>query len=362
MKKIKFYYHLYTQDRKAFWYQLWMVYNRYRINTIKWFFAKVSTAKREFVTTHTRPMSAQKIHTWSDPLKSTSKTAIVLEGRLIAEQNFTIETVRVYKKHFPSTIIIVSTDIGSDPTIISELKAEGVKVIENEKPSIAGIGNINFQLVPTLSGLEAAKLAGAEFVYKTRCDQRMYGVNINEFLLNLIHAFPVAPGFKQKYRIIASSFLTLKYVPYLVTDMFQFGHIDDMIEYWSAAHDTRSAPAKPILTVQDVMDARIAESYLASEFLTRIGRSVSWSIEDSWQAYADHFCIVDRETLDLYWYKYDSYKEYRMKDYSGVSNSHLLTFAEWFNLYKGLSNKQSIPQEGLSLGRLEQLPNPSLIK
>jgi len=259
-----------------------MVYNRYRINTIKWFFRKASNAKREFVTIHGRPMYAKTIHTWSDPLKTAFKTAIVLQGPLVADYNFTVETVRLYKKHFPTTtILIVSINTGSDPVMIATLKEAGAVVVESDKPAIAGLGNVNLQLVSTLAGIKRAKELGAQFVYKTRCDQRMYGVNINEFLLNLIEAFPVVPGFKQKNRIIASSFLTLKYVPYLITDMFQFGQIDDMIQYWSATHDTRTVLDKPLVTVQDVMDARMAESYLASEYLTAIGRPVTWTIEDS---------------------------------------------------------------------------------
>jgi hypothetical protein len=362
MKKIKFYYHLFTSDRKAFWYQLWMVYNRHRINTIKWFYRKASLAKQEFITTHGRPMSATQVKTWSDPLKSIPRTAIVLQGPLLSDHNFTLETIRLYKKHFIDCILIVSTWKGENADTLAKLRAEGIEVLENDKPPVTGVGNVNLQLVSSLAGMEAAKRAGAEFVYKTRCDQRMYGVNINEFLHNLTKAFPVTPGFSQKHRIIASSFLSIKYIPYLITDMFLFGHIDDMIEYWSAKHDTRTALEKPVRTVQDVMDARIAESYLASEYLTRIGRGVTWTIEDSWRAYADHFCIVDRETLDLFWYKYDVFKEYQMKDYGGISNSHLLTFAEWFNLYTGMSNKITIPQTGLHLGRLDYIPAEPVTK
>lgn len=359
MTILRRYFTLLRTDRAALRFQLWMVYNRYRITATQWCFRFISKHLDRFVTVHSRPIIAKNCNTWSDPLITTPKTAIVLQGRLVAEHNFTVETVRLYKKHWPKdTIIIVSTDVGSDTSMVQSLEAEGAIVVLSKLPPIKGIGNVNLQLVSTLAGLTAAKDRGAEFVYKTRCDQRMYGVNIDEFLLNLIKAFPVAKGFKQKYRIIASSFLTLKYAPYLVTDMLQFGHIDDMIEYWSTAHDNRIDPPKPLHTVQDVIDARIAESYLASEFLTRIGRPVTWTIEDSWQAYADHFCIVDRETLDLFWYKYDFYKEYPMKDYGGVSNSQLLTFAEWFNLYRSLYNKQLIPSGGLLRGRLDHIPKP----
>jgi hypothetical protein len=338
-----------------------MVYNRYKINTFTWVFKRIAKSRLRFITVHERPMLAAKIGTWSDQLKTAPKVAIVLQGPLISEADFTLETVKLYKKHYRDATIIVSTNTGADITTINQLITEGAIVVENQKPVIVGIGNVNLQLASTLGGLSKAKQLGAEFVYKTRCDQRMYAVNVTEFLLNLVHAFPVALGYTQKYRIVASSFVTLKYVPYLVTDMFQFGQIDDMIQYWSATHDLRSTPTTPIRTVADVTSARIAESYLATEFLTRIGRKVGGTIADSWAAYAEHFCIVDRETLDLFWYKYDFYREYQMKDYGGVSNSQLLTFAEWFNLYRGCENKSVVPEGGLTRTRQDYVPEPTII-
>lgn len=356
MNLLRRYIKLLTTDREAFWFQLWMVYNRYKINTFKSIFKSISRARSQFITVHERPIKAEQINTWSDQLKTTPKIAIVLQGRLINDDDFTLETVKLYKKHFTETIIIISTDIGSDKSLIAKLKEIGAVVVTTERPSVTGIGNINLQLISTLAGLQTAKKMGVEYVYKTRTDQRMYAINISEFLLNLIHTFPVASGYAQKYRIIASSFLSLKFSPYLITDMFQFGHIDDLVLFWSAALDTRGNPEKPIRTVQETMDARIAESYLVTDFLTRVGRQVAWTMADSWDAYANHFCIVDRETLDLFWYKYDFYKEYQVNDYRGVSNSQLLTFAEWLNLYRGLGNKKNIPTSGLLLTRQDYIP------
>lgn len=349
---------LLTTDRKAFRYQLWMVYNRYKINSIKWVYRKVSHGRGAFITTHARPMRSIDIGTWSDKLQTNPKVAIVLQGNLVQDENFTLETIRMYKKHFANTILIVSTHTDADVTLIQQLRDEGAITTQCERPSGRGLGNVNLQVVTAIAGIKLAKELGAEYVYKTRTDQRMYAVNIHEFFLNLLHTFPVVAGYTQKYRIIASGFLSLKYVPYLITDMFQFGHIDDMLAFWDAPVDTRTAVVKPVLTVADAIEARIAESYLVTEYLKRLGRNTSGTIADSWQVYADHFCIVDRETLDLFWYKYDFYHEYQKKDYAGVSNSQLLNFAEWFNLYSGLSNKKIIPTAGLDRTLQDHIPEP----
>lgn len=356
MKKIYFYLNLFTVDRKIFWHQLWMVYNRYKINTYKWLFLKISKRKGFFITAHERPIFTNLINTWSDQLVEYPQIAIIIQGPIKSDLDFTLETVKLYRKNFNDTTIIVSTWDTEDEKSVQEIRSLGVEVILNKKPSLPGIGNINLQLVSSLAGIKRAQELGVEYVYKTRTDQRMYGVNINEFLINLLRVFPVKSGFKQHERIIASSFLSQKYVPYLITDMFQFGYIEDMIQYWSTTHDTRTALLKIPLTSQDVMDARISESYLCSEFLTSVGREVTWTIEDSWHAYADHFCIVDKETLDLFWYKYDFYHEYQKKRYDGIGNDQLLTFAEWFNLYSAFQNKAHIPEHARTLARSDYLP------
>ena len=174
-------------------------------------------------------MLANAVGTWSDPLLAIPTIALVLQGPLVLDNNFTLETIRLYKKHFTQSMIIVSTWEGENADYLTKIKAEGVELILNAKPAIAGIGNLNLQIVSSYNGIMRAKERGAAYVYKTRCDQRMYGVNINEFLHNLITQFPLKKPGLQKQRIIASSFSTLKYVPYLITDMFLFGHIDDML-------------------------------------------------------------------------------------------------------------------------------------
>lgn len=337
-----------------------MVYNRYKVTVLLALFKKIGQARGQFCTIHERPIGVENTNTWSDPLTTQPSVAIVIQGPLKLEMDFTLETVRLYVKNCPGAHIIVSTDATADPDTLQAIASAGAHIVYSERPTLPGWGNVNLQLASTITGMKSAKELGAEFVYKTRTDQRMYAVNMSEFLVNLIHAFPVTPGFQQQYRIIASSFLTLKYVPYLITDMFQFGQIDDMLNFWSAPHDTRTGSAPITRTVQEATDARIAESYLVTEYLKRIGYTPQGTLSDSWQVYANHFCIVDRETLDLFWYKYNFYQEYANRNYHGVSNSQLLTFAEWFNLYTNHANKK-VPTTGLQLTRQDCIPKPTTV-
>jgi hypothetical protein len=134
-----------------------------------------------------------------------------------------------------------------------------------------------------------------------------------------------------------------------------------MMQFWSAPHDSRTGPAPITRTVQEATDARIAEPYLVTEYLKSIGHTPLGTLADSWHVYANHFCIIDRETLDLFWYKYNFYQEYMNKDYQGISNNQLLTFAEWFNLYTNAANKKTIPTTGLQLTRQDYLPPPTAL-
>lgn len=353
MEKLKYYINLLKTDQKAFRYQLWMVWNRYKINTIKWFFNTYARFFKKFLTVHSRPMYSKDIGTWSQPTSNNQPLiAIVLQGQIVADHNFTAETVRLYKKHYPESPIIVSTD--TDSPHLEAIRKTGAHLVLSDRPAVRGIGNVNLQIISTLAGIKKAQELGAEYVYKTRCDQRMYAPNMNTFLYALIEKFPVTGGSQQKKRIVASSFSSLKFVPYFITDMFLFGHIDDMATYWSAELDTRTKPDNLIRTVQELNDARICESYLCSEFLKKVGHTPLWTLEDSWKAYAEHFCIVDKCTLDLFWYKYNFYMENQLKEYDGINNNTQLTFSDWLVLH---TQKCSTPEtDNFTLSLHDNIP------
>lgn len=355
MNKIKRLLNLYLTDKRGFKSHMGMIYNRFKIIFLKWFFVKLSKLRKNFISIHFRPMAAEQIGTWSDRLKELPSFAIVMQGPLLIDSDFTLETIKIYKKHFIDTKIIVSTWEDEDPEYLKRIAKEQVEIVLCKKPTIPGIGNINMQLVSTFSGIKRAKEIGAQYVYKTRNDQRMYNVNINEYVYNLINFFPPQGGFAQKKRIIASSSLTLKYVPYLITDIWLFGDIDDMLNYWSMDLEERSVLEKAAITVKELVDARINESLICSKFLNKIGRNLEWSIKDWWQVLADHFIIIDKQSLDVFFYKYDFYSEYKPYTYEGIKNNYMVSFADWFNIYSNLKNKHNPPPDSMSLSRAETI-------
>ena len=320
---------------------------KFRNAGLKFYFNAWRNRKNFFITSHLRPKCASRVNVWPDELKSAPKCAVIIQGPIYKKDDFMLETVRLYKKLFPEASIIVSTWNTEDLEYIKKIKLENVEVILNAEPKIAGPSHINYQLKSSFAGIKLAEELGSEYVLKTRTDQRIYGVNVLDFFYNLLKTFPSKTGYKQKERIIGVSLNTFKYRLYDLSDMVVFGLLKDMELFWSAAPDNRPYKADPNLTQGEFSRLRICEMYLTSEYLKNIGRELKWTLEDSWQAMADHFIVVDQTSLDLYWHKYNKHKEFRYLKYGAILNNREMSFLEWFNLYKGLANKKFIPENTL---------------
>lgn len=300
--------------------------------------AAMQNATQTFITYHCRPKRAALIRTSSQPMCRLPKLAIVIQGPIIEVDSFTLETVKLYKKHFPNAFLILSTWSDQKPSLATLFETLGIHVLLNAKPDYAGVSNINLQIVSSKAGVKKARELGAEYVLKTRTDQRMYALNIEEYLYNIIQLFPVnANGCKQDKRIVGMSMNTFKYRLYGLSDMLLYGHIDDMIMYWDVELDNRRFSNNEMqiamVSPRSFVHWRVCEVYLATEFLMKIGRNLEWSLKDSWRVFADHFCVVDKELLDLYWCKY-GFSEFRWKEYEKQINVfEEMSFKEWLNLY-----------------------------
>ena len=125
--------------------------------------------------------------------------------------------------------------------------------------------------------------------------------------------------------------------------MSLFGHIKDMETFWSCPLDMRKFPwnwqQEFSITKKVFAEHCVLEIYLVTNFLKAIGREVHWTLEDSWNVFANHFIVVNHEDLDVYWPKYNSNREFRFLYYDSIRGTQVMNFREWLNLYSGLSNK-----------------------
>lgn len=310
-----------------------------RVSLALWnnFVDGVQDATSSYLTYHLRPKYATSIQTQTKQTKHLPLLAIVMQGPIITIDDFTLNTFKLYKYNFPNTLLILSTWNDQPSSILHQFEHLGVQVVINSKPDYSGISNINLQIVSSKAGIERARNMGAEYALKTRTDQRMYAPNIAEFLYNTTQHFPVRGDFKkQQMRIVGCCLNTFKHRMYGLSDMFIYGHIEDMWLYWNVELDQRVFTADEIkeagVSLESFARWRACEVYLATEFLTKIGRDLNWTLEDSWAAFSDNFCVIDSSHLDLFWNKY-SQREYRWLSYDSSIKFQELTFREWLNLY-----------------------------
>ncbi len=303
----------------------------------------VENVLSSYITYHLKPKFSLNYNLQADTLKSYSKVAIIIQGPLLKRDNFTLNTVKIYKKIFSNYQIILSTWEDEDKNYIDEFKKENIEIILNKKPTYPGIANINYQITSTKSAIKKSEELKMNYILKTRTDTRIYNQNSIEFLINLLETFPINLITNQTKRIAFPSLNTYKYRPYSVTDLVMFGTINDIIKYWDIELDTRKN-VEVSKIIGEWSQSKFAEVYLSANYLKKIGKELQWTLADSWQTYAENFCVFNSQDIDLYWHKYFRTHEHRRLNYNEMRNDRELTFSEWLNLYSGVNNKKNIPE------------------
>ena len=256
--------------------------------------------------------------------------AIVLQGPISHEDNYTLETIKFYINQNPDWKVIVSTWDNEDTLEIEQIGNSNLHILKNPILPNKGPNNINLQIFSSKIGIEKASELGCEYVFKSRTDQRIYNVNVDLYCLALMRHFPLDEEEAIKERIVACSFTSLKYRPYGVSDMLLFGCIDDMLYYWDIPYDQRISPPSfyEKISVLDHAKYRLGEVYIVTEFLKKIEYNIDWTLEDTWNVYAKFYLIIDKEAINLHWNKYDKEIEDRFKYYQDHS-FELMEFKDW---------------------------------
>lgn len=303
---------------------------------------KMEVYSNSFFSYHLRPKFAKDITLKSD--EEYQNIGIVIQGPLVTEENFTLETVRLYKKLFTNVTIVVSTWEDENENYLAKISNEGVFLVLNKKPEKSGALNSNYQIVSTLSGLRLLETKKIEFVLKTRSDQRLYNYQSIDLFQRLINKYP-AINKKQKNRIVSVNFTTLKYRPYAIGDMCMFGSLSDLINYWDIQLENRIIDRKKIIgmSIEELTKLNVAESYYCTHYLNRIGFQTPISITNSWKAYRELFIIVDYTLVQLYWYKYNREIESKLLYYQ-EHLFELFTYSDWLNNNTCMEENETLKQ------------------
>lgn len=289
----------------------------------------------DYFTYALRPKYADSVTLFSSSQNIQSKeTAILIQGKAVEQDDFTLETVRLYKKYFPESKIIVSTWLDTDKKIIKGFKKAGASVCLSEYPRIAGHGHINYQRNSTVAGIKKAKESGCRYIMKTRTDQRLYSPDIIRLCLKLLEMFPVVIETKAKKRLVAWSAGTYSNRLYNISDMFMFGTAEDIEKYYQPPMDTRDGtdtlPPDRYPDLTEYSMERPGEIYFTSHYIAQQGHQLLWTKADSDFYRNTLFIVIDSQMADLYWPKYTS-QEFRWKKYRNNNDTELrmVSFAEW---------------------------------
>ena len=272
-----------------------------------------------FITVHTRPMYVADMPYTGKENPDDALCAIIMQGPIRSEDNFTLETVKLYRRHYPSATVILSTWENEDVSAFEGLEGEKFKLMRNKKPSNPGSSNINMQIVSTKAGIDRAVQMGLKYVLKTRSDQRMYGIDSLKFLKNMLDCFPVLHCELQRKRIISNNTGTNRSIPHHFSDLFMFGDAVDMQLYWTS----------------DIVTADFyVEAYLFQQFLQKTGWEIKNTNENFMSALGERCIIVDNESVDVYWPKnspkhVNVLREYRLRDY--LNPAFGMSFKSWLN-------------------------------
>ena len=284
--------------------------------------------------------------------------AIVIQGPIIVSDDFTLNTVNWYKRLYPKCKIIVSTWENSNLIAVKKIEEAGAAVVLSQLPTISGLGNINYQIVTTRAGIEAAKKMDAKYILKTRSDQRIYKLYFLEYFITLINHYKITND-ERKYpgsRILALHTMAGgdMFIPYFIADFLYFGAIEDIDNLFdinldqtiNMTKDERRNWLKELLNtnpnIGDYYSLTAPEIKIIKNYVHKyINPSYSDSIRDYWKVVKDYFIIISWEDIDLFWPKYNRYNEslmfrsYSPDDSQDVFLQYNWSFQNWLLLYQG---------------------------
>jgi hypothetical protein len=298
-----------------------------------------------FVTFRTRPIYRQALDALQE-FPQHPDTAIVIQGPIIPNFSFTLETVKLYRDIFPGSFIIVSTWNSESQTALDEIRLLGAHVVVSEPPSEKGLGSHNLQMLSSNAGLVHAESLGVKFAIKTRSDQRIYNPYSINLMKELVEQYPLTDeaSLHQKGRVVSISLSSFAYRPFGLSDMLHFGAVSDLIKYWNGSLDNRSGPVAPLQSLHSTRDSAkqlLGEPYFTTNFLSSTGWNIEWTLENYWAACVERFIVIDASSIDLYWPKY-SFKEERWKNYIHPVSHQEIDFAFWTSLRSGLRGQERI--------------------
>ena len=165
-----------------------------------------------------------------------NKVAIVFQGPVVHEDNFTVDSIRMVRNIYPDICIILSTWkhglLDDEKHVLEEVKCI---IIENEewgdefKGNGEKTGHLNNQLLSARGGIRyLLNNTEVEYALKIRTDLRLYKPNFIQYLLDVLKMY------NGKERLISVAFSnSLPGVPFHLSDFVWFGKTELLYQLYS---------------------------------------------------------------------------------------------------------------------------------
>lgn len=301
--------------------------------------AQVQQFNDFFVTLYLRRKNPEQ-ERWLAETGQNDRLAIIIQGPIISEEDYTLRTAEAYRAWFPASPIIYSTWDDQDAADLEAIRELGCHLNVSKSDLFPAPRNdaeraqvnVNKQMHSSHAGLLVAQGLGSEFALKTRSDQRICNPQAVRALPGLMGVFGLPPGTNQLGRIVVSSLNTFALRMYGVSDMFTFGFLKDLIDYWDGTQDRRSTVSSEG-SLRQYANQRIGEVFFTSNFLERKGDVLEWTLEHYWSELSRRFLVVDSSFLDQHWPKYTEVENrWAWRDDPKFAE---VTFAMWFAMKEG---------------------------
>lgn len=294
-----------------------------------------------------------------------SDTAIVIQGPIVYDNNYTADTLKFYRTIYPNVPIVVSTWQGeaTDDFRVA-CRENSVALLENKPPDFAGPFNVNMQLESSLQGVKFIREnTDAKFVLKTRCDQRINKPDFLTWFRNLILTFPPF-GDKLRGRILFAQ--ALKWFPFRTADFLAFGYVEDIAKLYGISR--LGAEKSPVVyrkrhwvkfnyllflidrckwknyipprrdkLIRQIngISRRIheVETHILKTFYEENIGTIDYDkfLETGWKFMRDYLVIVGLQEISLDWPKYETLWNYSV---DGGLHANEIDFARWLDLYR----------------------------
>lgn len=292
-----------------------------------------------FLNTKSETLKYRLLQTYfvKKPVYDIDDTAIVIQGPITYENDYTAYTVRFYREIYPNIPIVISTWRGGvRDTFRESCRQHNAIILENELPANPGFGNMNLQMESSERGVEyVRKNTSAKFILKCRTDQRIFRPDFLIYFKNLLKAFPTY-GDKLKARLVVPAY-SHKWIPFFVGDLFVFGTAEDMAKLYSVRTELEFSekhkmhPHKGMIhriierfelvagykipnekkrvkynLFMDRMENISAEVVIAKNFYRKFFAPIEPEnlLEDYWKFFRDCLVSANEEDLLLDWQKY----------------------------------------------------------